>query len=193
MMGQLYLGWSSYANITGTAMNGHFFYESHYTAGHAWAMVYVPPWNWIPCDPVAVFNSPDEAITRAAALRPITLVFKNVTGIREGEAADYIGSSREETRVAEEKGIYYWMIMDMEQVSIPEYVSFFQSPIFVLYAEIIGFGALILIVGMHDKKRIAVTLASRNRLRKYCPHCGAENLADAVYCGRCGYRIEKEK
>jgi uncharacterized membrane protein len=34
-----------------------------------------------------------------------------------------------------------------------------------------------------------VILASPVRRMKYCPHCGAENLPDAIFCARCGKNL----
>jgi len=190
MMGQVYLSYDAYANITDTSMDGYFFYESHYTAGHAWAMVYVPPWGWLPCDPVATYTDyPDYAITGAIVRYPITLIFKNITGVYEEEGADYIGYLREETKRAEEMSIYYWLIQDMEQLVIPQYKILSGSLIFILYAEIVCFTALIIIVGIYDRRRARLLPAYIEDI--YCPYCGAENPVYALYCGNCGRRIHK--
>jgi uncharacterized membrane protein/ribosomal protein L40E len=34
-----------------------------------------------------------------------------------------------------------------------------------------------------------IILASPVRQMKYCPHCGAENLPDAIFCVRCGKNL----
>jgi len=187
MMGQVYL--SRYANLTGTGMDGHLFYEGHYTMGHAWAMVYVPPWGWLPCDPVMAMKGypPKRAIDDALVRYPITIVFRNVTGIGGAEASDYIGSSRNETERAKREGVYFKLIMEMKQLIMPIYEFILRSPIFVLYAEAICLTALIIIVGAHDRRR---TL--QPYLRKiYCPYCGMENPYEAIYCGWCGRRIHR--
>jgi len=192
MLGQVYLPMEEYENFTDTAMDGHLFYETHYTMGHAWAMVYIPPWGWLPCDPVVA--NPDYplkyAITEAFVKYPITLVFKNITGVNEAEAADYIGSSREETRMAEEEELYFWLIQDMRQTTLSLYVIILRSPIFILYAEAVCSAAAILIVGIYDKRRTRLLEAYQINI---CLYCRAENLPDAVYCGHCGQRIKRSR
>jgi len=190
MMGQVYLLDEAYENVTETAMNGHFFYTASHTLGHAWAMVYVPPWGWLPCDPVtASYGYPYYAITEAAVRYPVTLVFRNVTGIYEMEGADYIGSSREETKRAEEEEVYFWLTSVMRQIPMPTYMIFLQSPVLILYAEIICFTALIVAVAIYDRRR---AILPPNHLRGiYCIYCGARNHIDAIQCGHCGRRLRE--
>jgi len=190
MMGQVYLPQRAYENVTGTTMNGHLTYVAKHTFGHAWAMVYVPPWGWLPCDPVvASRGDPSQAITAAMAREPMTLVFKNVTGIHELEEADYIGSSREETRKAEEEGIYYWLTLDMQQVPIPSQELLLQSKVLVLFAEAVFFASLTVIALIYDKRKARPPLAILGRI--YCMYCGARNPYEAVYCGNCGRRLRR--
>lgn len=60
---------------------------------HGWAMVYIPPWGWLPVDLTYVFRpiaeDPLNAIRNAAVTSQITIQYMNIS------QTDYVGSSRE--------------------------------------------------------------------------------------------------
>ncbi|KYH41329.1 MAG: transglutaminase [Candidatus Bathyarchaeota archaeon B26-2] len=191
MMGMIYLRQEAYANRSGVVMGGHQYNEYHHVIGHGWAMVYIPPWGWLPCDLTSSYsielrNDPKKAITEAVLWNPATLVFRNATGIGGAEASDYIGSLRETEAEAKEKNIYYKLILDLEHLAVPEHEVILRSPAFVIYSEIICAIALIILVGAHERGRKTppVYLGA-----KKCTYCGSENPADAIYCGWCGRRL----
>jgi len=186
MMGQIYLIENQFATVKGTAMDGHLFYEAHHTIGHAWAMVYVPPWGWIPCDPVvATPEKPESSVTQAYALSPMTVVFKNLTGVNE--TPDYIGYFRNETETMKTRDVYFWLTQEMEQLPIPIHVVLLQSKTFMLFTEVTSFTAITIMVYIYDSRRERI----RERRGIYCIYCGAKNPVDAVYCGLCGQRMKK--
>lgn len=186
MMGQLYLESPYYANWTSTGMEGHLYYETHHTAGHAWAMVYVPPWGWLPCDPVIPNGGdPKTAITGAYVGSPITLVYQNLTGVYE--SSDYIGSGRNQTERAQSEETYFSLIQDMEQLSLPSvYVFHRLYPAIILAVEVAGFGVAITAVSAYEFRKAKLPPPLRETR---CFYCGAVNPADAIYCGYCGRRI----
>ncbi|UCE96323.1 MAG: transglutaminase domain-containing protein [Candidatus Bathyarchaeota archaeon] len=60
-------------------------------AWHGWAMVYIPPWGWLPVDLTYVFgglSNPLNAITNAAVTSQDTIQFMNISKF------DYVESSR---------------------------------------------------------------------------------------------------
>ncbi len=185
MMGQVYL--EGYANWTSTGMEGHLYYEAHHTAGHAWVMVHVPPWGWLPCDPVIPNGGgPLTAVTEAFAASPITLVYQNLTGVHE--SSDYIESGREQTERAEREETYFSLIQDMEQLPLPsDYVFLRLYPAVILAVEVAGFGVAITAVSAYEFRKAKLLPFPLRETR--CFYCGAGNPADAVYCGYCGRRI----
>jgi hypothetical protein len=75
------------------------YWEDHVTAvqkrigWHGWAMVYIPPWGWLPVDLTYVFEpitvDPLNAIKNAAVTSQITVQYMNIS------QTDYVASSRE--------------------------------------------------------------------------------------------------
>lgn len=189
MMGQIY--WPNYANMRGMAMEGHLSYEVHYTVGHAWVMVYIPPWGWVPCDPVYARVKPERAFTDAIVRSSITLIFKNVTGVGMGEEADYIGAFRRETERVKKGKIYIQLIQKMEPVPKPIYMVLIDSLPLMICLEIFCGVAIVLVALMSDRERIKPLKPFKIEAIR-CPYCGAINPADAIYCGRCGNHIRNK-
>ncbi len=78
------------------------YWEDHVTVvqkrigWHGWAMVYIPPWGWLPVDLTYVFGGahtlrdhPLNAIKNAAVTSQITIQYMNIS------QTDYVASSRE--------------------------------------------------------------------------------------------------
>jgi len=193
MMGMIYLHQEEYANRSGVTLGGHEYYEYHHVVGHGWAVVYIPPWGWLPCDltstcPSELRSKPEKAITGAVVWNPATIIFRNATGIGGAEASDYIRSWREIEAEAKKNNIYYKLIIDLERIPIPEHEVILRSPALVIYSEIISAIVLVILVGAHERMRKTPTyLGGVN-----CTYCGSENPADAVYCGWCGRRLIRE-
>ena len=192
MMGLVHLRYS--ANRSGVTLGGHQYYEYHYVAGHGWAMVYIPPWGWLPCDltsthPSELRSKPEKAITEAIVWNPATIIFRNATGIGGAKSSDYIGSWRNLEAEAKRKQIYYKLIIDLERLSIPEHEVILRYPAVVIYLEVICAIVLVILINARERERKALPayLGSVN-----CTYCGSENPADALYCGWCGRRLTKE-
>lgn len=191
MMGIIYIQSERYSNRTVTSLGGHQYNEYHHVVGHGWAMVYIPPWGWLPCDltmtpSYLLRRNPRLAIMNAILWHPTTLVFRNVTGIGGSRVSDYIGSLRSAETEAKENSIYYKVILDLKEVKIPEHEIILRSPAFIVYSEVICCIAAILLIGLHERRRYAPRYLQILR----CPYCGGENPPDAIYCGWCGKKQE---
>jgi len=74
-----------------TYWNGHLTTLRKRIGWHGWAMVYVPPWEWLPVDFTYVIGGladPLNAIKRAAVTSQTTLLYMNISQM------DYVASSR---------------------------------------------------------------------------------------------------
>lgn len=85
---------------------------------HGWAIVYIPPWGWLPVDLTYVFggvhtlrNNPLNAITNAAVTSQITVQYLNIS------QTDYVASSRESMRFLITNGFYVYMEDEMIEVA----------------------------------------------------------------------------
>ncbi len=73
--------------------NGHLQVSQKQIGWHGWAMVYIPPWKWLPVDLTYVlggFKTPLNRITNAAVTSQITIQYMNIS------QTDYVASSRNE-------------------------------------------------------------------------------------------------
>ena len=81
---------------------------------HGWAMVYVPPWGWLPVDLTYLlggYSSPLDAINRAAVTSRNTLQYMNVNQM------DYIASSRRYRDILESNDFYVYTEDEMMEAS----------------------------------------------------------------------------
>ena len=67
---------------------GHFIYEAERISWHGWAMVYIPPWGWLPVDLTFMEDEPITAITDAAVNSESLIVYMNVSN------QDYVRENR---------------------------------------------------------------------------------------------------
>lgn len=77
---------------------------------HGWAMVYIPPWGWLPIDLTYViggFDSVFKAITSAAVTSQDTIQYMNIT------KKDYVASSREAREFLQTNDFYVYMEDEM--------------------------------------------------------------------------------
>lgn len=82
---------------------------------HGWAMVYVPPWGWLPVDPTCVSSvllRTDQlnAILCSAVMQYYTFQYMNIT------VADYIAETRNMKVLLESNGLYVCRESVMEEV-----------------------------------------------------------------------------
>ncbi len=72
---------------------------------HGWAMVYVPPWGWLPVDLTYVrggLTDPLNAIRGAAATMQTVIQYMNIS------KTDYVASARDYRKVLQEQGFYIY-------------------------------------------------------------------------------------
>ncbi|UCC28363.1 MAG: transglutaminase domain-containing protein, partial [Candidatus Bathyarchaeota archaeon] len=77
---------------------------------HGWAMVYIPPWKWLPVDLTYVFgglDNPLNAITNAAVTSQITIQYMNIS------QTDYVASSRNEREFLTSNNFYVFIEDEM--------------------------------------------------------------------------------
>jgi len=84
---------------------------------HGWAVVYIPPWGWMPVDLTfapGIFSDPLNAIRNAALIRQATIQYANIT------RSDYVASSRNYRRfiISNEFRIYEHEIL-LEENAMP--------------------------------------------------------------------------
>jgi hypothetical protein len=74
--------------------DNHVTFVQKHIGWHGWAIVYIPPWGWLPVDltyvPQGLKGEPLNAIKHGAVTEPTAVQCKNVTG------RDYVSSSHED-------------------------------------------------------------------------------------------------
>ncbi len=76
-------------NENETGWNGHITYVERGIGWHGWALVYIPPWGWLPVDltyPTGGFSKPLNAIQTAVVADIKTVQYVNISNI------DYVAS-----------------------------------------------------------------------------------------------------
>ncbi|MDH5783666.1 MAG: hypothetical protein OEZ35_08430, partial [Candidatus Bathyarchaeota archaeon] len=80
-----------------------------------WAMVYIPPWGWLPVDLTYVFRpiaeDPLNAIKNAAVTSQITVQYMNIS------QTDYVASSREAREFLITNSFYVYTEYEMIEVT----------------------------------------------------------------------------
>ena len=96
------------------------YWEGHFTASlkhigwHGWAMVYIPPWGWLPVDFTYVTGGladPLNAIKKGAATSQETLQYVNISQM------DYVGSSRRYRDFLKNNDFYIYTQDEMMEAS----------------------------------------------------------------------------
>ena len=94
----------------GTSANGHITYVSNQIGWHGWAIVYIPPWGWLPVDLTYVMGSyadPLNAIRKAAVTSQYTIQYTNVS------QNDYLASNRVYKNFLQENDLYLYIMDEM--------------------------------------------------------------------------------
>jgi len=97
------------------------YWKNHVTAvqkrigWHGWAMVYIPPWGWLPVDLTYVFRpiaeDPLNAIKNAAVTSQITIQYMNIS------QTDYVASSQEAMDFLITNSFYVYMEDEMIEIT----------------------------------------------------------------------------
>jgi len=107
---------------------------------HGWAMVYIPPWGWLPVDLTYVFGglegNPLNAITDAAVTWQGTVQYMNIS------QTDYVASTRETKDFLLANGFY--VSLEDEMVEVPRQKNLFGEGAEMLFPVIIILAALLL-------------------------------------------------
>lgn len=88
-------------NESSTGWNGHITNTQNRIGWHGWAMVYVPPWGWLPFDlTYSSRGSPLDAIKAAAVTSQDTIQYMNIV------QTDYVSNAEEYRSFLENKNFY---------------------------------------------------------------------------------------
>ncbi len=101
----------------GSMWSGHVEFISKDVAWHGWAVVFVPPWGWLPVDLTAAYGleeDPLNAIRNAIYWSWVTILY------REIKTTDYIREAYEARKFLLEKGIYVFQSESMALVGHEE-------------------------------------------------------------------------
>lgn len=100
--------------------DGHVIVEEEYVGWHGWAMIYIPPWGWLPIDLTWREDRGTEYdyIKGAAVAREFVIPYANVTGL------DYVAESKSEKARIEGSDLYInisdVMVSEVSEVGIIE-------------------------------------------------------------------------
>ncbi|UCF58331.1 MAG: transglutaminase domain-containing protein [Candidatus Bathyarchaeota archaeon] len=97
-----------------TSWNGHVTNVARQIGWHGWAIVYVPPWGWLPVDltyPKGGFGNPLNAIKTAVVLDTRTIQYMNIS------ESDYAASAWAYRELITENGFYIYAEDEMTQTS----------------------------------------------------------------------------
>ena len=102
-------------NSSLTWWKGHLQYYERNVGWHGWAMVYVPPWGWLPVDLVWYYlvtgkTEPRQAIIGSAAVVQSMIYIGNLS------VTDYIADTRETKKTLEGSNLY----IRVDHVLVPE-------------------------------------------------------------------------
>lgn len=128
---------------------------------HGWAVVYVPPWGWLPVDLTYVptgFGDPLNAINHGAVTRQDTIQYMNVTH------TDYVASSLEARVFLTQNGFYVFvedeMTLDIgtspSTVGIDPWVPIVFTALVVVFVVVASFT-----ISRRYRKKIAEEEATR--------------------------------
>jgi len=112
---------------------------------HGWAMVYIPPWGWLPVDLTYVFGglegNPLNAITNAAVTWQGTVQYMNIS------QTDYVASTRETKDFLLANGFY--VSLEDEMVEVPRQKNLFGEGAERLFPVIIILAAVLLLASSY--------------------------------------------
>ena len=85
-----------------TYWNDHITYSTKDVTYHAWAVIYIPPWGWLPFDMTLGWRSSDplKVVTAAAAWSSGTIQIMNITG------SDWAGEGKKQKEEVMKSRLY---------------------------------------------------------------------------------------
>ena len=111
-----------------TMWDGHLYIHEENMGWHGWAVVYIPPWGWLPVDLTYTFLFPEETelwcILGASVLSPYVVECSNVV------YSDYIKAGIEQRETIEKSNLYIKVYESMEKyVETPQPPTFSLQPL----------------------------------------------------------------
>ncbi len=130
MQGGLILGES--IDMDETDWSGHYRYVFEGAGWHAWAMVYVPPWGWLPVDLTFLGGmNPLETITEAYYWRETTIVAWNIS------SHDYVQDEITQRDALIDADVYWYqydaLILEEPEKTTPIYLIILGTALVIGY------------------------------------------------------------
>jgi transglutaminase-like putative cysteine protease len=119
-----------------TYWSGHLLIRQNQVGWHGWAMVYIPPWGWLPIDLTYVSGDlivePLNAVKEAAVIKYYTFQYMNIT------KADYVAETRSFKEFLETYKFYIYEEDEMNEILVEKNAEWRGIIILVTYATLTG-------------------------------------------------------
>jgi hypothetical protein len=126
----------SHYNQNLTYWSGHLFIRQNRVGWHGWAMVYIPPWGWLPVDLTYVSGNlsvePLDAVKEAAVMKRYTFQYMNIT------RSDYVAETRTFKEFIEAYKFYVYEEDAMNEIMMKENVGWKRIIILVTCTTLIS-------------------------------------------------------
>jgi hypothetical protein len=126
----------SHYNQNLTYWSGHLFIRQKRVGWHGWAMVYIPPWGWLPVDLTYVSGNlsvePLDAVKEAAVMKRYTFQYMNIT------RSDYVAETRTFKEFIEAYKFYVYEEDAMNEIMMKENVGWKRIIILVTCTTLIS-------------------------------------------------------
>ncbi|MEM1575070.1 MAG: transglutaminase-like domain-containing protein [Nitrososphaerota archaeon] len=90
------------------AWNGHLNYYYGYVGWHGWAMVYIPPWGWLPVDLTWGYYGLGKK-DPLTAIKYSAIAIQEIMYLRNYYSIDYVKETREFKKMVEDKNLYFYI------------------------------------------------------------------------------------
>ena len=90
------------------AWNGHLNYYYGYVGWHGWAMVYIPPWGWLPVDLTWGYYGLGKK-DPLTAIKYSAVAIQEIMYLRNYYSIDYVKETKEFKKVVEDKNLYFYI------------------------------------------------------------------------------------
>lgn len=128
--------YSPYYNRTSRLWSERLLIRQVKVSWHGWAMVYIPPWGWLPVDPTCVSSlilrvDQLNAITSSAVIQHYTFQYMNIV------VTDYIAETRSLKKLVEPNEFYIYEESIMEEMRSQSYSQIKSLLIYDNYTRVI--------------------------------------------------------
>ncbi len=109
-----------------TSWNGHLNFYYGYVGWHAWAMVYIPPWGWLPVDLTWGYYGLGKK-DPLTAIKYSAKALQEIIYLRDYYTIDYIKDTKEFRKIVEDKNLYvyaYYLVIPEGKSIIEEMNAF---------------------------------------------------------------------